>query len=142
MEDLTGTPVVVHPLLTTDPINMQGIIGVISHINYPEESIYVKFQNKMLGHYAPDALIMLVPPQLILDRLRMDIDDNDLSRQELVDILGIYLLYSTGHVEDRKTALDWAYGNSNYDSILFTVGDWISYQTDMLNNRNSYSKGI
>lgn len=32
MVDLIGVPVMVHPQLTTDPLNLCGQIGTISHV--------------------------------------------------------------------------------------------------------------
>lgn len=133
MEELVGVPVMVNPNLTQDPVHMQGIIGTISHVNYEADSVYVKFKNQMLGHYSADALLMLIPAEVALDKIRSEIYDRDLDAYEVVDILDIYLLDSTKDPAQRLQALDVAmYRQKLRNTIVFSVQDWIDIQLERL----------
>ena len=133
MEELVGISVLVHPNLTQDPVNMQGHMGRISYVLYEDSSVYVKFKNQMLGLYEADGLLMLIPGEIVLDKLRHDVYEMDMDASEVVDILGIYLLDATGKQEQQQQALDWAMGNSKIrEAIVFSVQDWIDFQLDRL----------
>jgi len=68
MEELTGTLVVVHPELTTDPVERQGQIGIIALADLDKDLITVGFGGSPLGKYSSDALLLLKPKQeLYLD---------------------------------------------------------------------------
>lgn len=62
MENLIGKPVLVHPMLTTDPADRQGHLGTISHVSYDNEVIEVSFADARRSLYATDALLVLKPP--------------------------------------------------------------------------------
>nr|WP_121270949.1 hypothetical protein [Pedobacter schmidteae] len=133
MEDLTDVAVMVHPGLTTDPYNMRGQIGKISHVVYDTNDVYVKFPNQMLGLYDTSALLMLVPPELIVDKLYQEAEEIMLSRLELVDILNIYLHHASNQ---HEITLDLAMENSNIkQAAVFTVRDWIDFQLDRLDQQ-------
>lgn len=102
MEDLVGVPVMVNPGLTSDPVNMQGIIGTISYVDYETDSVYVKFRSETLGLYSADALLMLIPGNVVLDKLRQDVRQMDMDSSDVVDILGVYLLDSSQNKEYRQ----------------------------------------
>src|SRR5690348_3499644 len=103
----------VHLGLNTDPYSMRGQIGTISHVVYDSEDVYVKFRNQMLGLYDTGALLMLVPPELIIDKLYQEAEEMMLTRLELVDILNIYLHHASNQQDLQQKALDVAMENSN-----------------------------
>jgi hypothetical protein len=125
MDELRNQVVMVQPNLPYDPLFMQGYMGIISHFNADQSAAYVKFQNQSLGLYSTDALWMLVPGFLVVDKLR-SMDSDDIESHELVDLLDIYLMNGTGELKYQKEALDRATDNANimYAAVI-TVEDYI-----------------
>lgn len=143
MEELVGKSVLVHPELTSDPVNMQGHMATISHVIYEDSSVYVKFKNQMLGLYDANALLMLIPGEIVLDKLRTEVYEMDMDASEVVDILGIYLLDATGKPEQQQQALDWAMGNAKImRAVVFSVDDWIDFQLDRLDQQQQPGRGL
>lgn len=66
---LFGKVVVAHPELTTDPACMQGKIGKIFEVAGPDE-IRVRFDHDLHGKYMPSALLIVLPPVKIVEKLR------------------------------------------------------------------------
>src|SRR5690606_11421171 len=108
MEQIVNQTVMVHPDLTIDPVNMQGQPGTITHLVDDESSAYVRFNNGVIGLYGTDALLMLIPAEILLDKLRTDIDLLGLEASEVVDIMEMYQLHATGLLHAKEEALDWA----------------------------------
>lgn len=143
MEELVGTTVMVHPDLTTDPVNMQGHLATISHVLYEDCSAYVRFSNQMIGLYSTDVLLMLVPPEIIVDKLRSDVREMDMDASEVVDIMEMYQLHATGVPERQQEALDWAMTHAKISrAIVFSVEDWIDFQIDRLDQQQRSGRGI
>lgn len=145
MEDLVkvGTTVMVHPDLTTDPVNMQGQMGTINHVLYEDCSAYVKFKHQMIGLYGTDALLMLVPPEIVVDKLRTDVREMDMDASEVVDILEIYTLHETGKPELQQEALNSAVTHNKISrAIVFSVEDWIEFQINRLDRQQHPGRGI
>lgn len=143
MENLVGTTVMIHPELTSDPIHMQGRFGAINHVLYEDWSSYVLFQNQMLGLYTNDALLMLVPPEILVEKLRKDIYELDMDPSEVVDILEMYQLHTSGKVSLQQEALDWAMTHDKISkAIVFSVQDWIDYQIERLDRQQRPGMGI
>lgn len=143
MENLVGTAVMIHPELTSDPIHMQGRFGAINHVLYEDWSSYVLFQNQMLGLYTNDALLMLVPPEILVKKLRKDIYELDMDPSEVVDILEMYKLHTSGKTSLQQEALDWAMTHDNISkAIVFSVQDWIDYQIERLDRQQRPGMGI
>jgi hypothetical protein len=143
MENLVGTTVMIHPELTSDPIHMQGRFGAINHVLYEDWSSYVLFQNQMLGLYTNDALLMLVPPEILVEKLRKDIYELDMDPSEVVDILEMYHLHTSGKTSLQQEALDWAMTHDKISkAIVFSVQDWIDYQIERLDRQQRPGLGI
>ncbi|WP_346066759.1 hypothetical protein [Sphingobacterium siyangense] len=133
----------IHPELTSDPIHMQGRFGAINHVLYEDWSSYVLFQNQMLGLYTNDALLMLVPPEILVEKLRKDIYELDMDPSEVVDILEMYQLHTSGKTSFQQEALDWAMTHDKISkAIVFSVQDWIDYQIERLDRQQRPGKGI
>lgn len=143
MENLVGTTVMIHPELTSDPIHMQGRFGAINHVLYEDWSSYVLFQNQMLGLYTNDALLMLVPPEVLVEKLRKDIYELDMDPSEVVDILEMYQLHTSSNASLQQEALDWAMTHDKISkAIVFSVQDWIDYQIERLDRQQRPGTGI
>lgn len=133
----------VHPELTTDPVNMQGHLATISHVLFEDSSAYVRFRNQMIGLYSTDALLMLVPPEIVVDKLRTDVYEMDMDASEVVDIMEMYQLHATGQPERQQEALDWAMTHAKISrAIVFSVEDWIEFQIDRLDRQQQPGRGI
>ncbi|WP_138089792.1 hypothetical protein [Sphingobacterium daejeonense] len=50
-------------------------MGTITHIVDEGRAAYVRFKNDAIGLYSTDALLMLIPPELVVDKLRADIEN-------------------------------------------------------------------
>lgn len=59
MDELIGRMVIVHPQLTTDPINQKGEIGIITGADLLNDTISVGFKSQAFGYYSTDALMVL-----------------------------------------------------------------------------------
>lgn len=143
MENLEGTMVMVHPGLTTDPVNMQGQMGTLTHLVGEDRLAYVRFKNNVIGLYNTDALLILVPPELVVDKLRADIEIFEMDASEVVDILEIYQLYKTGITEVQKEAIDWAMTHDKISkAIVFSVEDRIGFQIDRPVQQQKPGRGL
>jgi hypothetical protein len=61
MDELLGTPVMVHPRLTHHPALMRGEVGTVIGADLTSDTIVVAFGNKGAGSYHSDALLVLKP---------------------------------------------------------------------------------
>lgn len=64
-EAIIGRTVMVHPHLTTDPIEKQGECGTIIAAFPSKDTLMVVFADKTKGEYAPEALLTLLPSRTI-----------------------------------------------------------------------------
>ena len=143
MENLEGTVVMVHPGLTSDPVNMQGHMGTITHLVSEGRLAYVKFKNNAIGLYNTDALLMLIPPELLVDKLRGDIELFEVPADEVVDIFEMYQLHATGIPEVQQEALDWAMSHDRISKVIvFTVDERIGFTIDRPDQQQKPGRGI
>ncbi|MEN5057128.1 hypothetical protein [Sphingobacterium kitahiroshimense] len=142
MKDLVGIQVMVHPDLTQDPVNKQGHLGTITHIVDDDRAAYVRFKNQAFGLYSTDALLMLIPPELIADKLRSDVIEMNMDVTDVVDILEMYQIHAAGTPEAQQEALDWAMTHDKISkAIIFSVEDWIEFQIDRLDQQQTSGRG-
>jgi len=129
MQELRDKVVMVHPTLTHDPVNMQGHMARIVSVDVANDEVMVRFKNKMLGLYEANALLTLIPGMQVLDKLRSDLEDLD--SYDMVDILQIYLLDSTGEEKHQREARDMATNRANLSfATVISVQDYIDLQRD------------
>ncbi len=57
MEELINKSVMVHPLLTDDPMRMQGQVGLITQINLQKDEVHVQLPYNNIGIYSTNALL-------------------------------------------------------------------------------------
>ena len=79
-EELTGTIVLIHPELTTDPARKAGQVGVINDYDADLDIVYVGFGRNGQGVYGSDAVLMIRPAAQLREtleqrKLDMRIDD-------------------------------------------------------------------
>ena len=68
MNDLKGTPVLVHPELSYDPAGKQNQVGIISKADLMNDDVFVSF-NGELALYPAEALFVLLPAEEIHQNL-------------------------------------------------------------------------
>ena len=142
MQQLNGTVVMIHPDLTSDPINMQGFLGTINHVLYEDCASYVRFKNHMIGLYSHDALLMLVPPEIVAEKLRKNIYEMNMDTSEIVDILEMYQMHATGKIHLQQEALAWAMTHAKIsNAVVFSVQDWIDFQIERLDQQQNSGLG-
>ncbi|MGJ1363236.1 hypothetical protein ACR79B_14350 [Sphingobacterium spiritivorum] len=108
-----------------------------------ESSAYVRFNNGVIGLYGTDALLMLIPAEILLDKLRTDIDLLGLEASEVVDIMEMYQLHATGLLHAKEEALDWAVTHENISkAIVFSVEDWVEFQFGRSPRQQQSGRGI
>ncbi|QGN22518.1 hypothetical protein [Elizabethkingia anophelis] len=143
MEQVVNQTVMVHPDLTSDPVNMQAQLGTITHLVDEESSAYVRFNNGVIGLYATDALLMLIPPEIVLDKLRTEVDLSLLEASEVVDIMEMYQLHATGLSHAKEEALDWAMTHERISkAIVFSVEDWVEFQFGRSQGQQQPGRGL
>ncbi|VTP91357.1 Uncharacterised protein [Sphingobacterium daejeonense] len=142
MKDLLGLQVMVHPDLIQDPANMQGHMGTITYLVDEGRAAYVQFNNDAIDLYSTDALLMLIPPELAVDKLRADIDISDMDVTDVADILEMYLHHTSGRPGAQREALNWAMSHDKISkAIIFSVKDWIEFLKERFHFEQSPGRG-
>lgn len=109
MDELTGTLVLVHPQLPSDPAAKQGQIGIITSADLQRDDVFVSFGKGEQALYATDALMVLKHP----DKLYRDLIANfkELEKNDFKTLFQINLLQQHGTSKQVKTAMELALGN-------------------------------
>lgn len=118
MDDLTGTLVLVHPNLMTDPVQRQGQVGMITSTNLEKDEVYVGFGNSPLGLYSTDALLVLKPYQNLYQDILTHIKEMDTPDFKI--LMEISLLQEKNSVNQLRDAMELAGTNErtlNFSTI-------------------------
>ncbi|MGJ1261124.1 hypothetical protein [Sphingobacterium spiritivorum] len=106
MENLIGKPVLVHPMLTTDPADRQGHHGTISHVSYDNEIIEVSFADAHKSIHASDTLLVLKPHATLFREL-MDTLPH-MEPQDFKTLLRISMILENGTPRQQHEAFAMA----------------------------------
>lgn len=117
MDDLTGTLVLVHPLLTHDPVGRQGQTGIITGTDLAKDEIYVGFGSASLGLYSSDALLVLKSHDKLYEEILTNI--KNMTTPDFKALLEITLLQDRNTSTTLRDALDIAKTNS--DVLAFST---------------------
>lgn len=109
MEDLTGTMVLVHPELTTDPAKRQGQIGMITSADLNNDIIRVGFGNAPVALYSTDALLVLKPHNDLYKDLLTDVKQMEV--QDFKTLLRVSMILENGSPNQLKQALEMVMAN-------------------------------
>lgn len=71
-DELTGTPVLVHPEFDNDPAQKQGQVGMITGADLDNDEIYVSFGKGGNARYSTNALLVFKPANVIYELLMND----------------------------------------------------------------------
>lgn len=109
MKELIGKPVMVHPLLPTDPPNRQGYLGIISHASYDSEIMEVSFEDGEKSLYLTDALLVFKSHR----ELSRDITDGhqQIGASELKILIDINTILENGTLSQQHEAFQMARSN-------------------------------
>ncbi|SDF11255.1 hypothetical protein SAMN05216464_1134 [Mucilaginibacter pineti] len=109
-QELIGKMVLVHPELTTDPVNKQGKVGMITGVDLDSDTISVAFGGLKPGLYSSDALLVLKPHnELYQDLLEKH---KKLDMQDFKTLLRINMLQENGTAKQQSSALEMAMSTS------------------------------
>lgn len=115
----------VNPLLTDDPIRMQGQVGLIDSIDLEKDEIMVKFPNNAIGAYSADALLCLQPKEMVLDTIKAKLVELD--PKDVRILLDIYRLQNVGEPVAFEEAYRWAIAFENVaNNSLVSLEDYLS----------------
>jgi len=103
-EELTGRPVLVHPVLWDDPAEKNGEIGRIAEADLDDDLIRVKFDDGKYGFYGSDALLVFRSSDEIYEQLKQKA--GYLSAQQFKDLKNIALLLDYGKEPQLLTAMN------------------------------------
>lgn len=106
MEDLTGTWVLVHPELTTDPAKRQGQIGIITSSDLNKDEVRVGFGNTPVALYSTDALLVIKPHNELYRDLLTNV--KEMEAQDFKTLLRISMILENGSPPQLKDALEMA----------------------------------
>lgn len=118
MDELTGTMALVNPLLTSDPIQRQGQIGIIASTNLDKDEVYVGFGKGPLSVYSTDALLVLKPHNQLYQDLLTNV--KELEKQDFKNLLRVSMLIQPAASPNQlKEALQLA--GSNEKTLAFST---------------------
>ncbi|WP_316738475.1 hypothetical protein [Pedobacter aquatilis] len=103
MENITGNLVLVHPELTSDPVNKQGQVGVIMSADVASDRIAVSFGNAKLGMYSADALMVLKDHNELLKLALTKV--KEMSSETFGSLLRMSMDQESGNVSRMANAL-------------------------------------
>lgn len=125
MVELINKSVMVNPLLSNDPARMQGQVGLITHIDKENDEVQVQFPYNFIGLYSTDALLSLIPKEMVLANIKAKLVELD--PKDVRILLDIYRLQSNGQPGAIEEALRWAIAFENARSnSLVSLQDFIA----------------
>jgi hypothetical protein len=101
--------VLVHPQLKDDPVARQGQIGFITAAILNSDEFYVGFDDKEVGLYAADALLVFKPAEQIYQNLKLHV--MQMAPATFKDLKSIALLLDYGTVLQQRKAMEIAQKN-------------------------------
>ena len=98
--------VLINPALPYDPVNKQGELGIITAAIIGQDEFYVGFDDRVVGLYSADTLLVLEDRENIYQYLT----DNrmELGQSDFTALLNIVLFQSYGGPDHQKRALTLA----------------------------------
>lgn len=133
----------IDPDLNYDPLNMEGLTGIINRVLYDNYASYVQFTDDIFGVYRNDSLMMLKPPEIVLDNLFKNAHEMDMNISDVLEIFNIYLLDMSPDIEHELEPIEVAMESSEKitKAITFTVQDWIDLQEERLVQQQKSGRG-
>jgi hypothetical protein len=103
-DELSGTLVLVHPQLLTDPAEKKNQIGVIASAEIKNDNVIVSFGNDGQALFSADALLVLKKPGSIhFDTMQ---DHLKMNAQNFKDLLRVGMLANSNLTKDHRQAIE------------------------------------
>jgi len=103
-DELSGTLVLVHPQLLTDPAEKKNQIGIIASAEIENDNIIVSFGNEGQALFSTDALLVLKKPGSIhFDTMQ---DHLKMNAQDFKDLLRVGMLANSNLTKDHRQAIE------------------------------------
>jgi len=103
-DELSGTLVLVHPQLLTDPAEKKNMIGIIASAEIEHDNVVVSFGNEGQALFSADALLVLKKPASIhFDTMQ---DHLKMNAQDFKDLLKVGMLANSSLTKDRRQAIE------------------------------------
>lgn len=124
MNELVNKLVMVHPRLTHDPVNQQGNVGIIAHVVPENDEIFVRFEDRTIGLYSKDALLIMKPPAFIFDQYSSG--SLHFTYQELQTIKQVHQLVQSNENQLHRKAIKMLSQNeAAMDACMLSLQDWV-----------------
>ena len=103
-DELSGTLVLVHPQLLTDPAGKKNQIGIIASAEIENDNVIVSFGNDGQALFSADALLVLKKPASIhFDTMQ---DHLKMNTQNFKDLLRVGMLANSNLTKDHRQAIE------------------------------------
>jgi hypothetical protein len=103
-DELSGTLVLVHPQLLTDPAEKRNQIGIIASAEIENDNVIVSFGNDGQALFSADALLVLKKPASIhFDTMQ---DHLKMNTQNFKDLLRVGMLANSNLTKDHRQAIE------------------------------------
>ena len=103
-DELSGTLVLVHPQLLTDPAEKKNQIGIIASAEIENDNVIVSFGNEGQALFSADALLVLKKPGSIhFDTMQ---DHLKMNAQDFKDLLRVGMLANSNLTKDHRQAIE------------------------------------
>lgn len=103
-DELSGTMVLVHPQLLTDPAEKKNKIGIIASAEIEHDNVVVSFGNEGQALFSADALLVLKKPASIhFDTMQ---DHLQMNAHDFKDLLKVGMLANSNLTKDRRQAIE------------------------------------
>lgn len=103
-DELSGTLVLVHPQLLTDPAEKKNQIGIIASAEIENDNVIVSFGNDGQALFSADALLVLKKPGSIhFDTMQ---DHLKMNAQNFKDLLRVGMLANSNLTKDHRQAIE------------------------------------
>ena len=103
-DELSGTLVLVHPQLLTDPAEKKNQIGIIASAEIENDNVVVSFGSEGQALFSADALLVLKKPGSIhFDTMQ---DHLKMNTHNFKDLLRVGMLANSNLTKDRRQAIE------------------------------------
>lgn len=103
-DELSGTLVLVHPQLLTDPAEKKNQIGIIVSAEIENDNVIVSFGNEGQALFSADALLVLKKPGSIhFDTMQ---DHLKMNAHDFKDLLRVGMLANSNLTKDHRQAIE------------------------------------
>lgn len=103
-DELSGTLVLVHPQLLTDPAEKKNQIGIIASAEIENDNVVVSFGSEGQALFSADALLVLKKPGSIhFDTMQ---DHLKMNTHDFKDLLRVGMLANSNLTKDRRQAIE------------------------------------